>query len=146
MVQKADKKEKIPRQQMPEQKPEIRKRNFDEVPIGFTRDLAMKEAERCIQCKKPTCVEGCPVSVDIPGFIKFIKEGEFTKSIRRIWEKNALPAVCGRVCPQEIQCEGKCVLGKKGDSVGIGNLERFIADFEREQGDGELPPKSCTHR
>jgi len=143
MVQKADKKEKIPRQQMPEQKPEIRKRNFDEVPIGFTRELAMKEAERCIQCKKPTCVEGCPVSVDIPGFIKFIKEGEFTKSIRRIWEKNALPAVCGRVCPQEIQCEGKCILGKKGDPVGIGNLERFIADFEREQGNGELPPKAA---
>ena len=142
MAQKADKKEKIPRQQMPEQKPEVRKRNFKEVPFGLTKELAMKEAERCLQCKKPACIEDCPVSVDIPGFIKFIKEGEFTKSIRKIWEKNALPAVCGRVCPQEIQCEGKCILGKKGDSVAIGNLERFVADLEREQGSGELPPKA----
>jgi len=142
MAQKADKKEKIPRQQMPEQKPEIRKRNFKEVPFGLTKELAMKEAERCLQCKKPACIEDCPVSVDIPGFIKLIKEGEFTKSIHKIWEKNALPAVCGRVCPQEIQCEGKCILGKKGDSVAIGNLERFVADLEREQGSGELPPKA----
>jgi glutamate synthase (NADPH/NADH) small chain len=142
MAQKPDKKEKIPRQQMPEQKPEVRKRNFKEVPLGLTKELAMKEAERCLQCKKPACIEDCPVSVDIPGFIKLIKEGEFTKSIRKIWEKNALPAVCGRVCPQEIQCEGKCILGKKGDSVAIGNLERFVADLEREQGTGELPPKA----
>jgi len=142
MEDKKPKKEKIPRQQMPEQKPEIRRRNFEEVPFGLTKELAMKEAERCLQCKKPACIEDCPVSVDIPGFIKLIKEGEFTKSIRKIWEKNALPAVCGRVCPQEIQCEGKCILGKKGDSVAIGNLERFVADLEREQGSGELPPKA----
>lgn len=142
MAQKADKKEKIPRQPMPEQKPEIRRRNFEEVPFGLTKELAMKEAERCLECKKPTCISGCPVSVDIPGFIKLIKEGEFTKSIRKIWEKNSLPAVCGRVCPQEIQCEEVCVIGKKGDPVAIGNLERFVADLEREHGTGELPPKA----
>ena len=83
------------------------------------------------------------MSVDIPGFIKLIKEKEFTKSIRHIWEKNALPAVCGRVCPQEIQCEGQCILGKKGDAVAIGNLERFVADLEREHGQGDLPPKAA---
>ncbi|MBW2180339.1 MAG: NADPH-dependent glutamate synthase, partial [Deltaproteobacteria bacterium] len=93
-------------------------------------------------CKKPSCVEGCPVEVDIPAFIKLVKEGEFTKAIRKIWEKNALPAVCGRVCPQEIQCEGKCVVGKKGEPVAIGNLERFAADQERMHGKGELPPKA----
>ncbi len=102
----------------------------------------MKEAERCMQCKKPACVAGCPVEVDIPGFIKLIKEGEFTKSIRNLWSKNSLPAVCGRVCPQEIQCEGLCIIGKKGDPVAIGNLERFAADWERLNGTGELPPKA----
>ena len=142
MEDKKPKKEKIPRQPMPEQKPEIRRRNFEEVPFGYTKELAMKEAERCLECKKPTCIAGCPVSVDIPGFIKLIKEGEFTKSIRKIWEKNSLPAVCGRVCPQEIQCEEVCVIGKKGDPVAIGNLERFVADLEREHGTGELPPKA----
>ena len=142
MATKSDKKEKIPRQTMPEQKAEVRKRNFNEVPFGYSKELAMKEAERCLQCKKPTCVSGCPVSVDIPGFIKLIKEGEFTKSIRKIWERNSLPAVCGRVCPQESQCEGVCIVGKKGDPVAIGNLERFVADLEREHGTGELPPKA----
>lgn len=142
MTEKPPKKEKIPRQPMPEQDPQIRKRNFEEVPLGYTKELAVKEAERCLQCKKPSCMEGCPVSVDIPGFIKSIKEGDFAKAVRKIWERNALPAVCGRVCPQEIQCEGKCILGKKGDPVAIGNLEKFVADMEREQGNGELPPKS----
>ena len=127
---------------MPEQKPEVRRRNFEEVPFGYSREPAMKEAERCIQCKKPSCIAGCPVSIDIPGFIKLIKEGEFTKSIRKIWEKNSLPAVCGRVCPQESQCEEVCILGKKDDPVAIGNLERFVADLEREHGTGELPPKA----
>ena len=135
-------KEKIPRQAMPEQEPGVRKRNFEEVPLGYSKELAIKEAERCLQCKKPLCIEGCPVAVDIPGFIKLIKEGELGKSIRNIWQKNSLPAVCGRVCPQEIQCEGKCIVGKKGDPVAIGNLERFIADYEREHGTGELPPKA----
>lgn len=142
MAEKAKKKEKIPRQKMPEQKPEIRRRNFEEVPLGLSADVAVKEAERCLQCKKPACVDGCPVSVDIPGFIKLIKEKEFTRSIRKIWERNSLPAVCGRVCPQEIQCEGKCIVGKKGDPVAIGNLERFVADLERNEGEGDLPPKA----
>jgi glutamate synthase (NADPH/NADH) small chain len=137
------KKEKIPRQKMPEQKPEVRRRNFEEVPLGFDDETAIREAERCLQCKKPTCMEGCPVAVDIPKFIQLIKEGEFTKSIRSVWERNSLPAVCGRVCPQEIQCEGVCVLGKKGDPVAIGALERFVADRERNQGTGELPPKAA---
>jgi glutamate synthase (NADPH/NADH) small chain len=142
MTEKPPKKEKIPRQPMPEQDPQIRKRNFQEVPLGYTKELAVKEAERCLHCKNPSCMEGCPVSVDIPGFIKNIKEGEFSKAVRKIWERNALPAVCGRVCPQEIQCEGRCILGKKGDPVAIGNLEKFVADMEREHGNGELPPKS----
>jgi glutamate synthase (NADPH/NADH) small chain len=108
---------------MPEQEPEIRARNFLEVPTGYTEEMAMKEAQRCLQCKKPGCVAGCPVEIDIPGFIQLIQDGDFTKSIRHIWQKNSLPAVCGRVCPQEIQCEGLCILAKKGDSVAIGNLE-----------------------
>lgn len=142
MVEKKAKKEKIPRQPMPEQEADVRRRNFDEVPLGYSEALAVKEAERCLQCKKPTCVRGCPVSIDIPAFIGLIKEGEFTKSVRKVWEKNALPAVCGRVCPQEIQCEGVCLLAKKGDPVAIGNLERFVADREREHGTGDLPPKA----
>ncbi|HDR14284.1 MAG TPA: NADPH-dependent glutamate synthase [Desulfobacteraceae bacterium] len=142
MVEKSKESEKIPRQKMPEQKPEVRKRNFDEVPIGFTKEMALDEAQRCLQCKKPACVEGCPVSVDIPGFIKLIREEKFTQAIRHVWERNSLPAVCGRVCPQEIQCEGKCILGKKDKPVAIGSLERFVADLERVQGTGELPPKA----
>jgi glutamate synthase (NADPH/NADH) small chain len=141
--EKGKKKEKIPRQPMPEQKAEVRKRNFEEVPLGLPRELAVKEAERCLQCKKPSCMEGCPVAIDIPAFIKLIKEQEFTKAIRKIWERNALPAVCGRVCPQEIQCEGSCILAKKGDPVAVGNLERFVADLEREFGKGDLPPKAA---
>lgn len=137
------KKEKTPRQPMPEQEAEIRRRNFKEVPIGYSEETAVLEASRCIQCKKPSCVQGCPVSVDIPGFIGLIKEKKFTESIRHIWQKNALPAVCGRVCPQEIQCEGTCILAKKGEAVAIGNLERYVADLERDHGKGELPPKEA---
>jgi glutamate synthase (NADPH/NADH) small chain len=125
---------------MPEQAADIRKRNFLEVPTGYTMKMAQEEAARCIQCRKPSCVSGCPVEVDIPGFINLITEGDMTAAIRNLWAKNALPAVCGRVCPQEIQCEGVCVLGKKGDPVAIGNLERFCADYERDNGTGELPP------
>jgi glutamate synthase (NADPH/NADH) small chain len=136
------KKEKIPRVGMPEQEAHVRARNFLEVPLGYTQEMAQTEAARCLQCKKPGCVEGCPVGVDIPGFIQLIKEGDFTGSIRHIWTMNSLPAVCGRVCPQEIQCEGKCILAKKGDPVAIGNLERFAADWERENGTGALPPKA----
>ncbi|UCF95476.1 MAG: dihydropyrimidine dehydrogenase, partial [Desulfobacterales bacterium] len=128
---KKEKREKTPRQPMPEQEPAVRARNFDEVPLGYSPETARQEAERCMQCKKPACVTGCPVEIDIPGFIQCIQEGSFTKAIRKLWEKNSLPAVCGRVCPQEIQCEGVCILAKKGDPVAIGNLERFAADYER---------------
>ena len=139
---KKAKKEKIPRQIMPEQPPKVRAKNFEEVPLGQSPEVAMKEAKRCLQCKKPACVEGCPVEVDIPRFIQYIKDGEFTKAITNIWEKNGLPAVCGRVCPQEIQCEGKCIVGKKGDPVAIGNLERFAADYERKNRKAKLPAKA----
>ncbi len=139
---KAPKKEKIPRQKMPEQLPDVRRKNFDEVPHGLTPELAQKEAERCIQCKDPRCVKGCPVEIDIPGFIKHIKEGDFEGSIRKLWEMNALPAVCGRVCPQEVQCEGLCIIGKKEEPVAIGNLERFAADYQRQHGRDILPPKA----
>lgn len=140
-VVKKAKKEKIPRQPMPEQAPDIRRKNFDEVPFGLSPEAAMKEAERCLQCKKPACIAGCPVEVDIPGFIQLIKDGDFQGSIRNLWAKNSLPAVCGRVCPQETQCEEVCIIGKKDEPVAIGNLERFAADYERAHGTGELPPK-----
>jgi len=142
MAEKAAKAEKKSRVLMPEQEPRVRARNFKEVPLGYTPEMALEEASRCLQCKKPGCVEGCPVGVDIPGFIKLIQEKEFTKSIRNLWSKNSLPAICGRVCPQEIQCEGRCIVGKKGKPVAIGNLERFAADYEREHGTGALPPKA----
>lgn len=127
---------------MPEQEPKVRARNFLEVPTGYTMKMAQEEASRCLQCRKPGCVEGCPVGVDIPGFIDLIAQGDMTGAIRNLWTKNALPAVCGRVCPQEIQCEGKCIVGRKGEPVAIGNLERFCADYEREHGTGELPPRA----
>ncbi|MCL2341216.1 MAG: NADPH-dependent glutamate synthase, partial [Proteobacteria bacterium] len=129
------------RHPMPEQPASERRHNFLEVPLGYTEDLAKAEASRCLQCKIPKCVEGCPVAVPIPRFIKAIAEGRFAEGIRIIWEKNGLPAVCGRVCPQEIQCEGQCIVGKKGQPVAIGNLERFLADWERTHGDGSLPAK-----
>ncbi|MDW8001097.1 MAG: NADPH-dependent glutamate synthase [Deltaproteobacteria bacterium] len=135
-----EKKKRIPRQKMPEQDPKKRIKNFEEVPFGYSPDVAKLEAQRCIQCKKPACVEGCPVEIDIPGFIKLIKEGDFLGAARKIKEKNALPAICGRVCPQEVQCEKRCVLGKKDEPVAIGRLERFVADWEREKGEMFLPP------
>jgi len=140
MEEKMAKKKAVPRVAMPEQEPQVRARNFLEVPTGYTVRMAQEEATRCLQCRKPACVAGCPVEVDIPGFINLITEGDLTGAIRNLWAKNALPAVCGRVCPQEIQCEGLCIVGKKGESVAIGNLERFCADWERENGTGELPP------
>lgn len=143
MTEKPDKTKTIPRVAMPEQAPEIRRRNFEEVPQGYSPEQAMAEAGRCLQCRKPSCVEGCPVGVDIPAFIQHIKNGEFTAAIRNLWSKNALPAVCGRVCPQEIQCEGRCILAKKGSPVAIGNLERFAADTERVKNTGILPPKAA---
>lgn len=140
MAESAAKKKKNPRVAMPEQDPQVRARNFLEVPTGYTVKMAQEEAERCLQCKKPACVQGCPVGVDIPGFIDLLSQGDMTGAIRNLWAKNALPAVCGRVCPQESQCEGLCIVGRKGEPVAIGNLERFCADYERENGTGELPP------
>ncbi len=125
--------ERTPRQKMPEQKPEIRRTNFNEVPLGFTPEMAKIEASRCLQCKKPQCVEGCPVNVNIPGFIVHVAAGNFLEAIKVIKESNSLPAVCGRVCPQESQCEAKCILGKKFEPVAIGKLEGFVADYEREK-------------
>jgi len=142
-MEEKEKKEKIPRQPMPEQEPKVRARNFEEVPLGYSPEIAMREASRCIQCKNPTCRTGCPVEIDIPAFINRIKEGDFKGAIAKIKEKNALPAVCGRVCPQEVQCENNCILGKKGEPVAIGRLERFSADWERAQGEVSIPEKEA---
>lgn len=122
----------IPRQEMPRQDPMVRRRNFDEVALGFTPELAQREAERCLQCARPHCVEGCPVGISIPEFIKALREGDIEGAIRIMKEKNNLPAICGRVCPQETQCEVKCVLAKKGEPVAIGRLERYVGDYELE--------------
>ena len=119
---------------MPEQEPNVRNCNFKEVALGYTPEQAMEEAERCINCKNPRCVEGCPVSVPIPQFISKVKEGDMMGAYEVLSSANALPAVCGRVCPQESQCEGKCVRGIKGDSVGIGRLERYVADWALANG------------
>jgi glutamate synthase (NADPH/NADH) small chain len=139
MSEKKPKKEVVPRAKMPEQDPDVRRRNFIEVPLGLTPEMAVTEAKRCLQCKKPACVDGCPVSVSIPEFIKLIADGDFSGAANKLWERNALPAVCGRVCPQEEQCEGRCILGKKGQPVAIGYLERFAADYERKNGTGNVP-------
>ncbi len=115
---------------MPRQEPGKRIKNFKEVASGYTEEQALKEASRCIQCKKPTCKAGCPVEIEIPEFIKAIAEKDFAKAIEIIKQKNSLPAVCGRVCPQESQCEKVCALSKKYGSVAIGRLERFVADLQ----------------
>lgn len=130
----------IPRQQMPEQAPDARRANFREVPYGLPAMTAILEANRCLACKKPACVEGCPVGIDIPGFVALIAQGDFEGAVRKVKETNMLPAICGRVCPQESQCEALCVLGKKGEPLAVGRLERFVADWEREQGLVEPPP------
>jgi glutamate synthase (NADPH/NADH) small chain len=124
---------------MQEQDPKVRVKNFSEVPLGYTEAEAVAEAKRCLQCKKPLCVEGCPVNVKIPEFIKLVAEGKFLEAARKIKETNALPAICGRVCPQETQCEIKCILGKKGLPVAVGNLERFVADYEMAHGKFVMP-------
>ena len=115
-----------------EQDPQVRAKNFDEVCLGYNADEAVEEAQRCIGCKNAKCVQGCPVSIDIPGFIAKVKEGWFEEAYKIIGQSSALPAICGRVCPQESQCEGQCIRGKKGDPVSIGKLERFVADWARE--------------
>lgn len=140
-MDQADDKKRKNRVKMREQKPGERARNFDEVPYGYSPDEAVEEASRCLSCKRPTCGLGCPVEVDIPGFINLIKERKFLEACYTVKEKNSLPAVCGRVCPQEIQCESLCIVGKKGDPVAIGNLERFVADYEAEQGELRIPEK-----
>ena len=123
---------KIPRQEMPEQDQKLRVANYGEVPYGFTSELATLEAGRCLQCKNPKCVDGCPVNIDIPNFVRLIAEEKFDDAAKNIKERNILPAICGRVCPQESQCEQLCILGLRDKPVAIGNLERFVADFERK--------------
>ncbi|HTW92007.1 MAG TPA: NADPH-dependent glutamate synthase [bacterium] len=118
---------------MREQDPQVRARNFEEVPYGYSPEEAVEEAKRCLTCKKPGCVQGCPVNINIPGFIGQIALGNFWEAMKIMKQTNTLPAICGRVCPQESQCEGQCVLGKKNEPVAVGNLERFIADWEAQQ-------------
>ncbi|MDD2221562.1 MAG: dihydropyrimidine dehydrogenase, partial [Clostridia bacterium] len=117
------------KQPMPEQDPMVRRNNLKEVALGYTEEMAVEEATRCIGCKNKPCVEGCPVLVDIPAFIELVKERKFKEAYLTIVATNSLPAVCGRVCPQETQCEAKCVRGAKGEPVAIGRLERFCADW-----------------
>ena len=125
---------------IPEQDPQQRRSNYGEVSLGYTADLAQQEAARCLNCPKPACVQGCPVQVPIPRFIKLVKEGKFKAALDAIKESNLLPAVCGRVCPQEKQCEQRCVVGKKFDPVGIGRLERFAADWVMQHDLVDAPP------
>ena len=128
------------RNPMPEQAAEVRKHNFDEVATGYTEKTAVDEAQRCLNCPKPMCVTGCPVNVYIPKFIHAVSEGKFADAITILKQKNSLPAVCGRVCPQESQCESKCILGIKGEPVAIGRLERFVADYARTHNLENLAP------
>ena len=126
-----------------EQDPKVRATNFEEVCYGYNKEEAMAEASRCLNCKNAQCMKGCPVSINIPAFVEQVKNGDFTKAYEIISESSALPAVCGRVCPQESQCEGKCIRGFKGDPVSIGKLERFVADTARENG---IKPKTAAEK
>ncbi len=126
-----------------EQDAKVRAANFEEVCYGYTKEEAMEEASRCLQCKNPKCMGGCPVSIDIPGFLKEVEDGNFEEAANIIAKSSALPAVCGRVCPQETQCEGQCIRGIKGDPVSIGKLERFVADWSRENG---FVPKAVENK
>lgn len=133
--------------EMPVQDGEVRRNNFDEVTLGYTKEMAMEEAERCLHCPTKPCISGCPVSVNIPDFIEQVKLGEFEKAYQIIHQTSSLPAVCGRVCPQETQCESKCVRGVKGEAVAIGRLERFVADWHRENVQEEVvKPESNGHK
>lgn len=129
-----------------EQEPEVRAKNFEEVCLGYNREEAQLEASRCLKCKNARCMTGCPVSINIPGFIKEIQDGNIAEAYQIISESSALPAVCGRVCPQESQCEGKCVRGVKGEAISIGKLERFTADWARENGISPQKPESTNGR
>jgi glutamate synthase (NADPH/NADH) small chain len=132
---------KSARQKMPERKPDVRNRDFQEVNLGLTPEMAQAEARRCLDCANPQCVTGCPVSIDIPSFVKLVEKGEFLAAAWKIKETNCLPAICGRVCPQESQCEEVCTMRKAGGApVAIGNLERFVSDFERLSGSLRIPP------
>ena len=135
---------RIPRHEMPCQDPLERAHNFDEVALGYSEDTAVEEAKRCLQCKKPTCRPACPVEVLIPDFIQKVAEGDFLAAAATLKLKNSLPAVCGRVCPQESQCESKCILTKKGESVAIGRLERFVADYEIKFGESKFAKPAPT--
>ena len=135
---------KIPRQEMPVQTPEDRVQNFQEVALGYTLELAKREAERCLQCKEPHCMEGCPVEVRIPEFIKAVRDGDMAEAVKIMKDKNNLPAICGRVCPQEVQCESRCILGKKGEPVAIGRIERFVGDYELANKTFELAKGPAT--
>ncbi|MEG0737194.1 MAG: NADPH-dependent glutamate synthase [Longicatena sp.] len=130
--------------EMPVQDPNIRRNNFEEVALGYTKEMAMEEAQRCLHCPTKPCISGCPVSVNIPDFIEEVKNGDFEKAYHIIHETSSLPAVCGRVCPQETQCEQKCVRGVKGEAVAIGRLERFVADWYRENVN-EAPAKPVSN-
>jgi len=125
---------------MPRQEPEVRARNYNEVALGYTDEMALQEANRCIQCRKRTCVDGCPVNVDIPEFIIAIQDGNMPEAVRILKSKNSLPGICGRVCPQETQCEEVCSLGKKGAPIAIGRLERYVADWERNHSANQVSP------
>ena len=132
---------------MPTQDPLVRAKNFEEVALGYTKEMAVTEADRCLNCKNPACVAGCPVGIDIPGFIQKVKVGEFEEAYRIITASSSLPAICGRVCPQENQCEGKCIRGIKGEAVGIGRLERFVADYHNKNNNTSIDvPTSNGHR
>lgn len=132
---------------MPEQEPDVRNKNFKEVALGYTEEMAVFEAQRCLHCKNRPCVSGCPVNVPIPEFIGHVANGDFEAAYRVLSSANSLPAVCGRVCPQETQCESKCVRGIKGEPVGIGRLERFVADWHMANvKERAKPPKSNGHK
>ena len=133
---------KVPRQSMPEQEPRVRSLNFEEVNLGYNPELAMREAQRCLECAKPTCIENCPVGVKVKEFVELIVAGDFLGAAAKIREDNVLPAITGRVCPQEDHCEGKCLLSKKVKPLGIGYLERFVADYEQRVGI-QFPPKAA---
>ena len=139
-IEVAEKQRQLPREQAPEE----RIHNFDEVSLGFNEEQAVKEASRCLHCKKPLCVGKCPVSIQIPDFIEAVKNRDFAKAAEIIAQDSALPAVCGRVCPQESQCEGACILGVKGQPIAIGTLERFVADWSREHAQPKVEKKECS--